>query len=253
MKAETVPNNRRIYLVIQPMTGGMVRMRLSATPPAYGEPAAVLLSRGVLPLGADISIDVVSNPAGNPDLRGLPGKDGADGASAYQLARDGGYGGTQTAWLASLVGAAGTSAYEVARDLGYGGTKTQWIASLAGVAGLSAYDVAKAAGFVGTQAQWLASLKGAPASAYLGAVTVGQTATVAIAAGVRRLVLTIPASLGVLAGDSLYLAPTVALAGYALHDIVAVSPTSLNIGLTGPLLALNAGFAIPCKLFRLNT
>ncbi len=219
MKAETVPNNRRIYLVIQPMTGGMVRMRLSATPPLYGEPAAVLLSRGVLPLGADISLDVAGDPRSNPNLRG------EQGLSAYQLARQEGYGGTLAQWLSTLIGAAGASAYAIAQ----------------------------AEGFTGTKAQWLASLKGAPASAYLGTITVWQTATVAIQAGVRRLVLTIPTSLGVVAGDSLYLAPTKAIDGYALHDVVAVSPTSLNIGLTGPLLALNASFAIPCKLFRLNT
>lgn len=37
----------------------------------------------------------------------VPGPPGADGKSAYQLARDAGYGGTQTQWLASLVGAKG--------------------------------------------------------------------------------------------------------------------------------------------------
>ena len=37
----------------------------------------------------------------------IAGPPGADGKSAYQLARDGGYGGTQTQWLATLVGPKG--------------------------------------------------------------------------------------------------------------------------------------------------
>jgi hypothetical protein len=250
---ETTPRIQRVYLRLEDAGHGMMRLAASLTPPAYDEPVLVLLSRGVMPLGQPISLLLVSDPSQNDSLRGKPGADGQDGASAYQLAQQQGYGGTQAAWLASLIGAAGASAYELARAAGYGGTMTQWLASLVGAAGLSAYDVAHAAGFVGTQSQWLASLKGKDASSYLGTVTIGQTATVVIQAGIRRLVLTIPASLGVAAGDSLYLAPMAAFAGYALHDVVAVSATSLNIGLTTPLLAVGASFAIPSKLFRLNT
>lgn len=253
---ETTPRIQRVYLRLEDAGHGMMRLAASLTPPAYDEPVLVLLSRGVMPFGQPISLLLVSDPTQNESLRGKPGldgEDGADGDSAYQLARQQGYGGTQTAWLASLVGAAGLSAYDLARGAGYGGTLTQWLASLVGAAGLSAYDVARAAGFAGTQAQWLAGLKGKGASSYLGTVTIGQTATVAIQANVRRLVVTIPASLGVAPGDSLYAAPTAAFAGYVLHDVVAVSATSLNIGLTAPLLALGATFAIPCRLFRLNT
>ncbi len=43
-----------------------------------------------------------------PDgLTGPSGTDGADGETAYQLAVDGGFVGSQSAWLASLVGATG--------------------------------------------------------------------------------------------------------------------------------------------------
>lgn len=54
----------------------------------------------------------------------------------------------------------GKSAYQIAVDNGFLGTEAQWLASLMGVQGLSAYQVALANGFVGTQAQWLASLIG---------------------------------------------------------------------------------------------
>lgn len=44
---------------------------------------------------------------GQPGRDGTNGNNGADGLSAYQVARAGGYGGTQTQWLASLVGPTG--------------------------------------------------------------------------------------------------------------------------------------------------
>ena len=220
---------RRIWLTIAPCaTPGRIGLRLSPVPPAdMADCMAVLMTRGDVPQGWPLELDVISDPTADPSLRGLPGKDGVDGASAYQLARQQGYGGTLTQWLTTLIGAAGASAYDLARAGGYGGTQAAWIASLKGAAGKDA-------------------------SAYLGTVAIGQTATVAIQAGVRRLVVAIPAALGVAAGDSLYLAPTKAIDGYALHDVVAVSPTSLSIGLTAPLLAIGASFAIPAKLFRLN-
>lgn len=231
---ETTPRIQRIYLRFSYPGAGMMKLHASLVPPAYDEPLLVLLSRGVMPMGQPFSTLLVSDPTQNEALRGKAGKDGVDGTngtngvdglSAYQLARQQGYGGTLTAWLASLVGAAGLSAYEVARELGYGGTKTQW----------------------------LASLNGKNASAILGSITIAQTATVAISAGTRRMVVTIPASWGVIVGDPLIALPSTVLAGYAVHDVVAVSATSLSIGITAPLLAIGASFTIPCRIARLNT
>nr|AGU09789.1 hypothetical protein [uncultured organism] len=243
---------RRIWLTIASCEmPGRIALRLSPMPPRDMTTCmAVLMTRGDVPQGWPLELDVVSDPTADPALRGKPGD---PGASAYDLARQDGYGGTRTAWLASLVGAAGASAYDLARAAGYGGTQTQWLATLVGAAGLSAYDVAKAAGFVGTQAQWLASLKGAPASALLGTVTIAQTASLAvISAGIRRIVVAVPASAGLTAGDSITLAPTKAMDGYAVHDAVAVSATSINVGVTAPLLAIGANYSLPCRLIRLN-
>lgn len=225
---ETTPRIQRVYLRFEDAGHGAMRLSASLTPPSYAEPVLVLLSRGVMPAGQPVSLLLVSDPTQDPALRGLPGKDGEDGDD-------------------------GLSAYQLARQQGYGGTLTAWLASLAGANGASAYDLARAAGYGGTQTQWLATLKGAPASALLGTIAVGEKATVAISAGPRRLLLTIPASLGVVAGDSLYLAPSQAIPGYVLHDVVAVSATQLSIGLTGPVLALGTSFSISCKLFRLNS
>lgn len=105
--------------------------------------------------------------------RGLPGK------SAYQVAVDNGFEGTEDEWLASLVGDDGKSAYELAVQEGYVGTLSEWLASLVGPQGKSAYQVAVDNGFEGTQEQWLASLVGPQGlSAYQVAVAQGYTGTV---------------------------------------------------------------------------
>lgn len=46
-------------------------------------------------------------PPGNDGAAGGPGTPGVDGKDAYQIARDQGYGGTRTQWLATLVGPQG--------------------------------------------------------------------------------------------------------------------------------------------------
>ncbi len=82
---------------------------------------------------------IITNGKNGAD--GTNGTNGVNGKSAYEIAKDGGYKGTEAEWLASLKGKDGTN-----------GTN--------GVNGKSAYEIAKAAGYKGTEAEWLASLKG---------------------------------------------------------------------------------------------
>ena len=59
-------------------------------------------------------------------------------------------------------GANGKSAYEIAEDNGFTGTEQEWLASLKGgngVDGKSAYDIAVKNGFSGSESDWLDSLK----------------------------------------------------------------------------------------------
>ena len=108
------------------------------------------------------------------------GKDGADGKSAYQIAVDSGFDGTEQAWLASLkgekgdkgdTGAAGEKGEPGEKgDTGATGAKGEkgdkgdpgatGAAGKDGAAGKSAYQIAVASGFDGTEQAWLASLKG---------------------------------------------------------------------------------------------
>lgn len=90
---------------------------------------------------------------------GAAGTNGADGDSAYQVAVDDGFLGTESEWLESLVG---KTAYQIAVDEGFGGDEAAWLATLIGD---SAYDVAVAEGFVGDEAAWLLSIEGASGDA----------------------------------------------------------------------------------------
>ncbi len=110
-----------------------------------------------------------------------------NGKSAYDVAIQNGFSGTEAQWLASLVGQrgpegqqgpTGQSAYETALMSGFSGTQTEWLNSLKGLkgdtgaigpvgpqgpqgnAGKSAYQAAVDSGYIGTQAQWLQSLTG---------------------------------------------------------------------------------------------
>jgi hypothetical protein len=99
-------------------------------------------------------------------LDSLVGEDGIDGKSAYEVAVDEGFIGTEQEWLDSLVGQDGIdgkSAYEVAVDEGFIGTEQEWLDSLVGqdgIDGKSAYEVAVDEGFIGTEQEWLDSLVG---------------------------------------------------------------------------------------------
>lgn len=100
------------------------------------------------------------------------------GKTNYQIAQANGYIGTEAQWLATLVGPAGKNAFEIAQLNGYPGTQAEWLVSLKGADGRSAYQVAQANGYPGTEAQWLASLKGPDGrSAYQVAVDNGFTGT----------------------------------------------------------------------------
>ena len=116
--------------------------------------------------------------SGANGTKGATGDTGANGKSAYEVAKEGGYTGTEQQWLESLKGgkgdtgssgANGKSAYEIAKEGGYTGTEQQWLESLkggkgatgdAGASGKSAYEIAKEGGYTGTEQQWLESLKG---------------------------------------------------------------------------------------------
>lgn len=134
---------------------GHIEARPRCTPPVEGEDARLAL----------ITLDIWSGAMRNVVIelgrKGDPGTPGTDGRSAYQVAVDGGYIGTEQQWLASLRGDPGKSAYDLAVEHGYSGSVTQWLAAnkIQGAPGKSAYQIAVAHGYTGTETEWLASLK----------------------------------------------------------------------------------------------
>ena len=116
--------------------------------------------------------DFLDSLKGEDGDDGLPGVNGSHGLSAYEIAQEAGFTGTEAEWLASLVGTPGQdgidgdqgvpgingrSAYELAVESGFEGNLEDWLASLHGA---SAYTLAVNNGFNGTLTQWIASLKG---------------------------------------------------------------------------------------------
>lgn len=252
MMDPTLSTYQRIYLQLKRSDPGKVKMVFSRLQPTGGAMVA-LLSRGSI-LSDGMEVQLVTDPTADPSLRGPAGKDGTngnDGASAYQIARAGGYGGTQTAWIASLAGAAGKdgtdgkagsdglSAYQIARAAGYGGTQTQWLSTLVGAGGKDGAN----------------GKDGAPAATLLGAIILAETAQlVAITAGARRITVTTPTAWGIVPGQNLLLFPTSLPSGaYATHDVIATAANTLSIGLTTPAIALLSSYSILCRLVRINT
>ena len=102
---------------------------------------------------------------------------GADGASAYDIAVANGFAGNEAAWLASLIGATGAA--------GTNGTN-----GAAGNNGASAYDIAVANGFAGNEAAWLASLVGATGVSLGNCTAFTIPGTLTVGAGVARFYFT---------------------------------------------------------------
>lgn len=90
---------------------------------------------------------------------------GLDGKSAYEIAKDHGFEGTEYEWLQSLKGAEGAdglNAYELACTyFGFTGTMKDWLDSLKGEKGDkgdSTYDIAVKYGYEGTEEEWADSM-----------------------------------------------------------------------------------------------
>lgn len=101
--------------------------------------------------GASLTQKVRRREAAGVGLGG--GGEGTPGLSAYEIAVNEGFVGTQAQWLASLKGATGAQGLP-GNDGADGAVGPQ------GPEGLSAYEVAVNNGFVGTESAWLDSLQG---------------------------------------------------------------------------------------------
>ncbi len=125
-------------------------------------PQISVSDKGTLVVDGKDTGTVIRGEKGEPGRDGndgSPGKDGHDGAkgepgqngkSAYELALDDGFVGSEIEWLKSLKGKDGSKG-----DRGETGNTGR-----PGINGKSAYELAVDNGFTGTQAEWFNSLKG---------------------------------------------------------------------------------------------
>lgn len=93
----------------------------------------------------------------------LPKQEVENGKSAYEIALENGFKGSETEWLESLQGNNGLSAYELAVQNGFIGNEQEWLLSLIGRDGdngKSAYEVALENGYTGSESDFAYTLFG---------------------------------------------------------------------------------------------
>lgn len=146
--------------------------------------SAVAGGYSLLTLTDGTEIRIYNGDNGQTGADGRDGTNGTNGKSAYDIACDNGFVGTEAAWVASLKGADGADGADgssvtitnVSETDAPGGTNTVTFSdgmtlqvkngrdgagsSSPGAEGKSAYDLAVEGGFEGTVEAWLASLKG---------------------------------------------------------------------------------------------
>ena len=117
--------------------------------------------------------EIASTSGGNSDIMCIDGENipnitgydyvgkltlnGENGKSAYQVAVDEGFKGTETEWLASLVGPkgdTGASNYDLAVESGFDGSLEDWLKTLKGEPGKTAYESAVEGGYTGTEEEF---------------------------------------------------------------------------------------------------
>lgn len=85
----------------------------------------------------------------------------------------------------------------------------------------------------------------------VGTATISQTATIAIAAGTRRVDVAVA---GVVPGGNYLAFPTsTPPAGYGIMDVICTANGTLSVSLIAPALALLASYSIPVRIVRINT
>lgn len=101
---------------------------------------------------------------------------------------------------------------------------------------------------------------GSPANTLIGTVTLGQTAAIAIALGIREVTVALT---GVVRGgryitfcDSYRLNGAASVvgrpSGYAILDTVCNTDGQITVSINAPLLAIGSSYALTCSIVRVN-
>lgn len=92
---------------------------------------------------------------------------------------------------------------------------------------------------------------GTPGNALIGTVAIGETAVVAILAGVRKVTVACPGT--VPTGNYIAFPVSATPAGYAINDAICSTAGQITVTVNGPALALGASYSIPCRIVKVNT
>lgn len=219
-RPETVPVNRRLYLVIEPREDGMTGLHVTTIPPPVDAASVVLLVRGMVYEGGSWSAELVSDPS-------LVAQ-----AGAIQMAQ------SVAAYAAEHPPASGKSAEMRVSD-----GKVQW--RLEGGAWIDLFT--------------LSSLAGAPGAAgatLIGTAMLERSAGIALTVGDRDFDVAVP---GLKKNDSIVVTPLVTTAnpnalpaGWSFRGAIAVADNTLRLRMANPLLALNAAYSMSFRVVRLN-
>lgn len=157
-KLDIVTYNNDSYICVQPCTNILPtnttywKLMVKGGKSAYDLYVEKTVSAGATPLTLEAWLESLHGQDGQD---GQPGAAGANGKSAYQIATENGFNGTEIEWLASLHGqdgqpgvagnngengTNGKSAYQIAQDNGFNGTEVEWLASLHGQNGQDGQD-----------------------------------------------------------------------------------------------------------------
>jgi len=157
----TVDTTRHVVVIHDGTTAGgfpMARQDLLNARIFTGATESESSLTGIVPIATSADRDKVLGGDGTWKSL-LDGPIGPDGKSAYEVAVDNGYIGTEAEWLVSLKGADGAPGTDGAKgDKGDKGD--DGLPGTPGTTGKSAYEVAVDDGFVGDETAWLDSLKG---------------------------------------------------------------------------------------------
>ena len=157
-KLDIVTYNNDSYICIQSCTNILPtnttfwKLMVKGGKSAYDLYVENAMSHGDTPLTLEAWLNSLK---GEPGTNGNDGQAGADGKSAYDIAVENGFNGTESEWLESLHGQNGQngtngqpgangndgkSAYQLAVENGYNGTVEAWLLSLHGQNGQNGQD-----------------------------------------------------------------------------------------------------------------
>ena len=95
----------------------------------------------------------------------------------------------------------------------------------------------------------IGNIKGPGSLVVLGTVAIGQTATLALGAGIRTISVNVA---GLIAGENVILQPTTALPSGYLLGLPVARAGILDVPVFAPAMIINASYSIPARVMAVR-